>query len=374
MSNQAPRKQESFGRADLAPDNRAKISVVVPCHNEENNIRNLYDRICNVVDPACELQVVFVNDGSSDRTMTEIRNLSDSDSRVEFVDFSRNFGHQIAIRAGIDHADGDIVIMLDADLQHPPELIPLMIEKHHEGYDIVNMIRKDQPKASFKYATSLLFYKMANWVSATKVTPGASDFRLLSRRAANALGCSRERDVFIRGMVPTLGFAQAEIPYEPANRLHGKSNYTLKKMLRLARAGILSTTVLPLRVATYIGIGFTIILLGYLAYVMLIALFSPAAEPGWSSLMIVMLLVSSLNFMALGVMGEYIAKLVEESRQRPLYIVRSSSLDERRNLPEHKVLRGHEGKYRPRESYDDNCGKETQIEQLGADGDDQQVV
>jgi len=298
------------------------ISIVVPCHNEEENIEILYSRICNIIPGNSDFEIIYVNDASTDGTIRKLRELRSRDSRVHFLDFSRSFGHQIALRAGIDYASGDVVVMLDGDLQHPPELIPTMLASFNEGNEIVNMIREDKPAFTAKYITSFLFYRLLNLLSPTQVTEGGSDFRLMSRRAADTLRRSRERDIFIRGIIPTLGFQQVNIPYEPSERLHGTSTYNPKKMLHLARAGVLSTTVRPLRVSTVIGIMFSFVLLAYLVFVLAASIFSTETAPGWSSLMTVVLLTSALNFLALGVMGEYIAKLVEESRERPLYILK----------------------------------------------------
>ncbi|TGM62116.1 glycosyltransferase family 2 protein [Leptospira meyeri] len=307
---------------------KKQISIVIPSFNEEGNIQKIYNRLLyNLKDLKYSLEIIFVDDGSSDGTLAKIKELSLKSKYVKYISFSKNFGHQKALKAGLDFSSGDGVISLDADLQHPPELIPGMIKDWENGFDIVYTIRKNTEKTSFfKKITAVLFYKILNNLSGLNISQGAADFRLLDRKVVNVIRNMQEDNLFIRGMIPWLGFKQIGIEYEPEQRIWGSSKYTLKKMFLFALQGITSFSVKPLHLTTYLG-GFIFILSSiYIFYALLIYFMQDISIPGWTSMLISVLFLGSLNLLMLGVIGEYIGKIMIESKRRPQYIIKDSNL------------------------------------------------
>jgi len=306
---------------------RRKISVVIPSFNEEGNIEVLATRLINVLKTVpYTYEVIFVDDGSSDGTLERLKTLSGLDNNLFYLELSRNFGHQNALKAGYDYADGDCVISMDGDMQHPPELIPQFLEKWEEGYDVVYTCREYQDEATiFKTKTSDLFYKMMNSLSDTKLEKGTADFRLIDRNVANVLSSLNENGLFIRGLVKWLGFKQFAIHYQCEARFSGKSKYNLKKMVKFAVQGITAFSVRPLYMATGVGMFFSLVAVLYIPYI-LISYFTGHVVSGWTSILATIVFFGGVQLMVLGIIGMYLGKLFMQSKQRPNYIIRSTNL------------------------------------------------
>ena len=268
----------------------------------------------------------MVDDGSSDGTLERLRLAAIRHGALRYVSLSRNFGHQTALRAGLAEATGNCVICLDADLQHPPELIGEMVARWQAGADIVNCIRRDQQSLPlFKRLTSRWFYKVLNGLSGLQLVAGSSDFRLLDRKVLEVLVRLPESDLFYRGIIPTLGFRAEAIDYAPNERLHGTSKYTLRKMVRLALTGVISTSMRPLRLATWFAFVTALSAFGFLAYVLYIAFATRSGVPGWASMVGVTLVIGTMQLLVLGVIGEYLGQVLKEARRRPAWHVAEAS-------------------------------------------------
>lgn len=306
------------------------LAVVVPCYNEELTIPIFYQTVCNVLDALpLTYQFIFVDDGSTDKTLALLNELADKDSRVSVLSFARNFGHQLALTAGLDHADAEAVIMMDSDLQHPPEVIPSMINAYEGGLEVVYAIRENEEFRGFiKRLTARTFYQLMQRMTNVPVIPGAADFRLMSRQSLLVLREMREVHRYLRGMIPWMGFAYGVVTYPARDRYAGETKYTFAKMFRLARHGLFSFSTLPLAVITWIGLFSTLLALIYLVYVFVITVIirEPTLVPGWASVIGVLLIVSSIQFVALGVLSQYIGMIFEEIKQRPLYILKQKRL------------------------------------------------
>lgn len=306
--------------------NRSLVSVVVPCYNEEKVLSQTHQRLTQVMSGLdADYEIVYVNDGSRDGTEGILRQLQAADSHVRAVVFARNFGHQIAVTAGMDYAAGDGVVIIDADLQDPPEVIPQMIAKWREGYEVVYGVRaRREGETAFKLWTAKWFYRLINHVSDTAIPLDTGDFRLVDRRAVEVLRTMPERDRFVRGMVAWVGFRQVGLPYDRAARAAGETKYPLKKMVRFAIDGILSFSVKPLRWATFAGgVGLVFSILAIIN-----ALGNRMLGRPWGSdtslIVIAILLLGSLQLLTIGILGEYVGRIYMESKRRPLYIVRES--------------------------------------------------
>lgn len=298
------------------------LSVVVPVYNEEGNLRPLYTVLCHHLGAlGMPFEVIFVNDGSRDRSLDVMRDLCAADPRVKAISLSRNFGHQHCLTAGVDHASGDAVIAMDADLQHPPELIPQMVAKWREGYQVVYTLREEDAHAGLlKRWTSAAFYRCINMLSEVPIVPGAADFRLLDRAVVDCLDGMPERARFLRGMVSWVGFRQIGIPYAVHKRFSGTSKYTFRKMFHFAVQGVTSFSTIPLRVATYMGVLIALSVIPYAIWAIYARLFTDQAEAGWASLVVSVLFLGGVQLIALGVMGEYVGQIYTEVKRRPLYI------------------------------------------------------
>ncbi len=304
-----------------------KVSVVIPAYNEAENISPLLERLLPVLQSYNDYEIIFVDDGSSDDTLNVLELWHKKNEKVHYVSFSRNFGHQYALRAGIDYATGDCVISMDADLQHPPELLTELIENWQQGFDVVYTIREDTADASWlKKMTSALFYKVFSFFSGLKLPQGTADFRLLDRKAANVLVAMQEGNLFLRGMVFWMGFKQKAVPYKAEKRFKGTSSYTLSKMVALAILGATSFSIKPLRVAIYLGL--LIALFGglFTAYVLYQKLFGGSVITGWASLMSVVLVLGGVQLFMMGIIGEYIGMIFMETKRRPKYIVQRTTV------------------------------------------------
>ena len=304
------------------------ISIVTPVYNEEDNVVFFHEEITNVMKTTgMDYELIYVNDGSKDRTDELIRELAEKDSHVRAVTFARNFGHQTAITCGMDFARGDAVITMDGDMQHPPELIPLLLEKWKDGYDIIQTIRTSTEDSGFiKKITSAGYYKVINSISKTPVTPGGSDFRLMNRKSLDVFLRFREHARFIRGIVGGLGFKQTTIKFEAPARHAGVSKFSMNKMLHFAMDGILTNSTTPLRAAFYAGAvsGFIgILLILHVLYSYLVG----NTVPGWATMTILIAFFGSANLVGLGIIGEYIGRIYEESKNRPLYWISGDTND-----------------------------------------------
>ncbi len=300
-----------------------KISLVIPVFNEEENLREFHKRITEVMsNESYEYNIIFVDDGSKDGSRAILNELSKKDYHVEAYLLSRNYGHQMAITCGLDNADGDAVISMDGDLQHPPELIPEMLRLWEQGYEIVQTKRLATEDAGLvKNITSSVYYKIINALSKVEITPGGSDFRLMDRIAVDAFKGYRERARFIRGLVNTLGFNVAELEFVAPARFAGQSKFNLSKMLHFALDGITAFSNVPLRWAFYLGIVLGFLSLIVLGHVLFVKFFTNDAVPGWATITVSILFFNAIQLMGIGILGEYIGRIFEEIKHRPLYLV-----------------------------------------------------
>lgn len=304
---------------------KLKISIVIPVYNEAGVIEKSHVNIAAAIDALpFDCTVYYVDDGSTDGTAAALEVIAAQDPRIQPLLLSRNFGHQAALTAGLDHADGDVIISMDGDGQHPPELIAEMIRLIGQGYDIVQAQRIEVEGAvSFKKVTSNAFYSLLNQVSGTRVQPGAADFRALSRQALNALKSMPEYHRFLRGMIAWMGYKSVILPYHEPGRLAGTSKYSLAKMLRLASDAIFSFSLMPLYIGLSVGGLFLILALAQIIYVLLLW-FTGQYErivPGWSSLMAVMLIASGIIMILLGFIGVYVGYIFQQVKGRPVYLL-----------------------------------------------------
>ncbi|MBR5130753.1 MAG: glycosyltransferase [Alphaproteobacteria bacterium] len=307
-----------------------KVSVVVPAYNEEGNLTRLVQTLLPILSVYNDYEIILINDGSSDKTIEVMKQLHHDNSRVHYISLSRNFGHQYALKAGLDAAIGDCVISMDADLQHPPRLIPALIDGWQKGYDIVYTTRQDKGTESFfKRFSSEFFYKFFRVLTGLKIPAGAADFRLLDKKVVQTLKNMPEKALFLRGLIYWMGFKQFAISYQVEPRFSGRSSYSLKKMLGLAIAGATSFSIKPLRLAIYLG--FIVALLGCLstAYVLYMKLFAGSVITGWSSLMCVLLILGGSQLFVMGIIGEYIGRIFVEMKNRPNYIIDETSLEQK---------------------------------------------
>lgn len=306
-------------------DNKYYLSIVLPIYNEEKNIPELYGRLKNslkIINKPFEL--IFVNDGSKDRSPQLVYELSKKDPCVKLIDLSRNFGHQVAITAGIDFAEGSAVVIIDSDLQDPPEVIPELVKKWREGYEVVYAKRINRKDTLFKKSTAYLFYRIFKKLSPIEMPTDVGDFRLIDRKVVLEVRKLREKSRFMRGLISWVGFKQGEVLFERDERRFGKTNYPLKKMIKFAIDGITSFSYLPLRLTTYLG--FVTASLGFALgiYALFIKFIKPEqVVPGWATVIIVMTFLGGIQLLIIGIIGEYIGRIYTESQARPLYVVRS---------------------------------------------------
>jgi len=299
------------------------VSIVVPCYNEEPVIEETHRRLTETLSYlGCSYEIVYVDDGSRDGTLAKLRLIQAGDETVRVLSFSRNFGHQMAVSAGIDHAQGAAIVLIDADLQDPPELIRSMLEKWREGYDVVYGQRHSREgETYFKVATARLFYRFINRLSDVPIPLDTGDFRLMSRQVVDVLRRMPEKDRFIRGMVSWVGFRQCALPYERAKRYAGVSKYPLRKMVAFATDGILSFSIKPLRLATTMGfVTSGLAILGIL-YALVLRLWTSNWVSGWTLLIISVLFLGGVQLICLGIIGEYVGRIYSESKRRPLYLI-----------------------------------------------------
>ena len=307
-----------------------ELSVVIPIFNEESNILNLYDRLKKVLESITpNYELIFVNDGSKDKSITLIKELAQKDSTVKFIDFSRNFGHQIAVTAGLDRAEGKAVVIIDADLQDPPELIADMYLKMKEGYEVVYAKRrKRNGETLMKKVTAKLFYRILGNLTSISIPVDTGDFRIMDRKVVDILKQMPEQHKFLRGQISWIGFNQTYVEYDREERFGGQTGYTYKKMFNFALDGITSFSNAPLKFATLSGF----IVSGIAFVIMLYALYSRFIikdyVPGWTSMMLSIMFIGGIQLISIGIIGEYISRISVNIRNRPLYIVRDSNIKE----------------------------------------------
>ncbi|MBA7656766.1 putative glycosyltransferase [subsurface metagenome] len=298
-------------------------SVVIPVFNEEENLELLHRRLSKVLENLCqEYEIIFVDDGSKDNSLKIMRKLRVTDPGVKIISFSRNFGHQIAITAGIDYASGSAVIVMDADLQDPPEVIPKLVEKWREGCDTVYAIRESRKDPILKRAIAFVFYRLFRRMSDVDVPMDAGDFRLMSRRVVDILKTMPERNRYLRGLASWVGFSQARIRYARDERYAGQRKYSLWQSARLAFDGVTSFSHFPLRLAIYLGLVVSLAGFLYSATIIILALVFDRVVPGWTTLMAAVLFLGGVQLIVVGVIGAYIGRIYVEVQQRPLYLIK----------------------------------------------------
>ena len=313
---------------DLPPDGgspRALLSVVVPCFDEEEVIGETHRRLVATLEavPDLDFELNYVDDGSRDATLNLLRELQRADARVRVLALSRNFGHEIAIIAGLKCAVGDAVVLIDADLQDPPEVIPEMLERWRRGADVAYGLRTERDgETRFKRWTAGVFYRLLNRLVDIPIPLDTGDFRLMDRTVVDAVLAMPERDRFVRGMVPWTGFRQEPVPYRRAARAAGETKYRLGKLLRLAVDGIVSFSLAPLRLATWLGFLASGLALAGIVYVLVLRLLTAAWVSGWASLLVAVLFLGGVQLLCLGILGAYLGRIYGEVKRRPLYLVK----------------------------------------------------
>lgn len=308
-----------------------KLSIVIPIYNESYNLNKLYDRLNSVISTLnVNTEFIFINDGSKDNSIDLIKSLADKDKRVKYINFSRNFGHQIAVTAGLDKAIGNRIVIIDADLQDPPELIIDMYNKMDEGYEVVYAKRKARKGESWlKKFTAKMFYRILKAITSVNIPVDTGDFRIMDRKIVDALKHMPEQQKFLRGQISWVGFNQTYIEYEREGRNAGETGYTYIKMIRFALDGITSFSNFPLKFASICGF----VVSGIAFIVMLYALYSRFISKdyieGWTSIIISVLFLGGIQLISIGIIGEYISRLSANVRNRPLYIIRESNIDDK---------------------------------------------
>lgn len=301
------------------------ISILIPCYNEALSLKMLYEEITHVISLINEYawEILFVNDGSRDNTMDVIRAISEEDEQVSYVDLSRNFGKENALLAGFDYAKGDAVVIMDADLQHPPMVIPEMIRKWEEGYDDVYAQRKTRGKESWmRKKLTKFYYRLLQKSSRVDVLPNVGDFRLLDRKCVDALCQMRESGRYTKGMYCFIGFKKTGVEFETQDRVSGESSMSYRKLINLALEGIASYTTTPLRWATFIGLIVSFLAFAYMLFVLVKAVLYGDPVAGYPTLLTVILFLGGVQLLTIGIIGEYLAKVFVESKNRPVYFVR----------------------------------------------------
>ena len=310
-----------------------EISVIVPSFNEEKNVPLIYERLTSTLSQISDdYEIIFVNDCSKDNTLEVIKQLSKKDSHVKYISFSRNFGHQIAVSAGLDMCKGKAVVIIDGDLQDPPELILEMYKKYQEGYKVVYAKRKTREGETwFKKATAKLFYRFLAAMTSIEIPVDVGDFRLIDQVIVKHLRNMPEKSKYIRGQISWIGYKQTFVEYHRDARLYGKTNYPLKKMLRLAFDGITAFSDKPLKMASAIGIISAILSLLAIVYALISHFIFDSAVSGWTSLIISVLFIGGVQLITIGIIGEYIARINNDVRNRPLYIIEEENIENQEN-------------------------------------------
>jgi polyisoprenyl-phosphate glycosyltransferase len=308
-----------------------ELTVVIPAFNEEQNVATVWQSVRDALATERDLEILFVDDGSTDATAARIRELGVRDPAVRLIRFTRNFGHQAALLAGLEAARGAAVLTLDCDLQHPPELLPRMVEAWRKGAPVVQMVRTGTAGASWlKRLTSAAFYRLLNVLSETPVQRGAADYQLLDRSVVDAVLQFRDRCPFLRGIVAWLGFPAARIEYVAPRRVAGRSGYTVRKMLRLSVQAITGLSAKPLRFAFYLGLATAVLCLAYAGFA-LVAMATGRTVQGWTSVIVTVTFLGAIQLVSLGIVGEYIARIYEQTRGVPRYIIAEGAPERQRS-------------------------------------------
>ena len=306
------------------------LSFVLPAHNEARNVAAMAARLAEIAGPLGSFEIIFVDDGSTDATLAEIRALAERHPYVRYVAFSRNFGHQAALRAGLRHAQGAGAIVLDCDFEHPPETIPALVEHWRAGAKVVVTRREDSAGVSSrKKLTSRLFYKLLDAIGDVRIEPGSADFFLLDRVALDAVNAFQDQDLFLRGLVRWLGMPMATVVYTQGTRREGESKFTYRRMIDFAITGIIGHSVRPLRYAIHLALIFAAISGLLVVYSIVSFLWIDHTVVGWTSLMSAVALLGAAQLLVLGIIGEYVGRILRETRRRPTYIVGETDADRR---------------------------------------------
>ncbi len=307
-----------------------KISVIVPCFNEEESLTTFNQTLIRCLPETYSYEIIYVNDGSSDNTFQIITSLAKSNPTIKYISFSRNFGHQNALKAGYDFASGDCAISLDADLQHPPAVIPELIAQWEEGFEIVNTMRNDHASISFsKKISSRIFYQIMRKLSDVNIENGMADFRLIDKKVLKQLKLFNENYLFFRGIIPWMGFRQTIVPFTANERFAGTTKYTFQKMLKFATTGVTAFSVKPLKISIYLGSVIAMVSFIYGLYAAYIHIFTDRAITGWTSVIFSVLFIGGINLLMLGIIGEYLGKLFIENKRRPNYLISDTNLIEK---------------------------------------------
>lgn len=302
-----------------------KYSIIIPVHNEKECLKELYRKLTDVLKNVDnDYEIIFINDGSTDNSLEILNELNQENEKIKIIDFSRNFGHQMALTAGLKYASGEAIITMDADLQDPPEIIPQMIEKWKQDYKVVYGLRKErQGESIFKKMTALGFYRLINKLSQTNIPVNAGDFRLIDRQVVESLKSIKEQHRFLRGLISWTGFKQTGVEFIRPARFAGTTHYPFKKMLKFALDAIYSFSTLPLKLCIYLGFLTTLISIGCGIWALIMHFFFESTVQGWTSLIIIVLFLGGIQLITLGIIGEYVGRTYEESKKRPLYLIKT---------------------------------------------------
>ena len=307
------------------------ISVVLPAHNEAGNIARMASTLEAILKPLGRYEIIFVDDGSADGTLAAIRAAAATNPQIRYLSFTRNFGHQEALRAGLRHARGDAVIVMDADFEHPPELIPQLVAAWRDGAKVVATRREDGEAdlPPLKSVTSRLYYRLLDAIGDVSIEPGSSDYMLLDRDVVDTLNGFADQDVFLRGAVRWFGYPTTTITFSRGARTYGESKYTLKRMVDLAVTGIAAHSVRPLRLAIWLALAFAAVGFLLLIYSVVSYLLVPQTVTGWTSIMATIALLGAAQLLVLGIIGEYVGRTLREARGRPTYIIGETDADQK---------------------------------------------
>jgi dolichol-phosphate mannosyltransferase len=298
------------------------ISIVIPVYNESECLPELYSRLVTVLEKQRKpFEIIFVNDNSTDSSLLFLKQTAQKDHRVKILNLSRNFGQQVAISAGLEHASGKAVIVMDADLQDPPEIIPDLIARWEEGNEVVNAVRKDRKEGFLKRSAYFIFYRLIERISDIHIVPDSGDFSLMDSKVVDILNSMPERNRFIRGLRGWVGFKQTELEYKRSRRFAGKTKYPYIKLLKLAVDGFVSFSKIPLRMASVLGIVLSLSSFLYIIYLLFMKLVFGIPLQGWTSTIVCIVFFGGTQFIISGIMGEYIARIVDDTKKRPLYIL-----------------------------------------------------
>jgi glycosyltransferase involved in cell wall biosynthesis len=307
-----------------APD----LSIVLPAHNEAANVPPMLAALKPIVAPLGRAEIIFVDDGSTDGTLAALRAAAAADAAVRYVSFTRNFGHQAALRAGLRAATGRAVIVMDADFEHPPELIPDLVAAWQSGAKIVATARSDDAQIPvMKRVTSRLYYRILDAIGDVRIAPGSADYMLLDRAVVDQINAIEDQDIFLRGLVRWLGHPMTTVPFARGTRVEGKTSYSMRRMVELAVTGIAAHSVRPLRFAVWLSLAFAALSLLMIVYAFISFLFVQHTVAGWSSIMAAIALLGAAQLLVLGIIGEYVGRILRETRRRPSYIVAETEAD-----------------------------------------------